>query len=82
MAKQKFYRAKAVFEYPGAQKILMEGMYIPKRGESAPAKIKEQCGDYLRKQIKWGEDIDPSKLKITVSYTTIDCDFVVCEDKE
>lgn len=82
MAGQKFYRAKAVFEYPGAQKILVEGMFVPKQRESTPAKIKEQCSAYLRKQVKWGEDIDPSKIKITVSYTTIDCDFVVCEDKE
>lgn len=79
----KFYRVKAVFEYPGTQKALMEGMFIPKKDESTPAKIKEQCADFLRKQVRWGDhDHDPSKLKITVSYTTIDCDFVVCEDKE
>lgn len=78
----KFYRAKAVFEYPGAQKVLMEGMFIPKGKECAPAKIKEQCADYLRKRVKWDKELDQSKLKVTVSYTTIDCDFVVCEDKE
>lgn len=78
----KFYRAKAVFEYPGAQKVLMEGMFIPKGKECAPAKIKEQCADNLRKQVKWDKGLDQSKLKVTVSYTTIDCDFVVCEDKE
>lgn len=60
----------------------MEGMFVPKHKESTPTKIKEQCGEYLRKQIKWGKDIDPTKVKITVSYTTINCDFVVCEDKE
>lgn len=60
----------------------MEGMFVPKCRESTPAKIKQQCEEYLRKQVRWGKDIDQSKLKITVSYTTIDCDFVVCEDKE
>ncbi len=77
-----FYRVKAVFEYPGCQKGVMNGMFVPKLGECAPVKIKEQCCEYLRKQVKWGKDIDPSELKITVSCTTIDCDFVVCEDKE
>lgn len=78
----KFYRTKAVIEYPGIQKILFEGMFIPKADESSPAKIKEHCTDFLRKQIKWKGDIDPTKLKITITYTTINCDFVVCEDKE
>ncbi len=78
----RFYRIKAVFEYPGSNKILMDGMFVPKKGTCEPAKIKQQCQDFLLKQIKWSEDIDQSKLKITTSYTTIDCEFVVCEDKE
>lgn len=77
----KFYRVKAVFEYPGAQKALLEGMFIPEN-ECAPAKIKEQCANFLRKEVKFDKELDPSKMKITITYTTIDCDFVVCEDKE
>lgn len=77
----KFYRVKAVFEYPGAQKALLEGMFVPKN-ECAPAKIKEQCANFLRKEVKFDKELDPSKMKITITYTTIDCDFVVCEDKE
>lgn len=77
----KFYRVKAVLEYPGAQKALMEGMFIPKK-ECAPAKIKEQCAAFIQKQVKFDKEFDKSRLRITVTYTTIDCDFVVCEDKE
>lgn len=77
-----FYKVKAVFEYPGSNKLLLEGIFIPKNEKCNPDKIKEQCKEYLIKQVKWGEGIDPEKIKIKISYTTMKPDFVVCEDKK
>jgi hypothetical protein len=75
----RFYRVKAVYEYPGAEKILMEGMFLPKGKESTPAEIKRQCADFLRANVKfhWDDEVDPSGLKLTLTYTAISSDFVV-----
>lgn len=83
MSNQKFYRVRVILQPKDYQKVCLEGMYLPKNETADAKKLKQECLDYISKQIKWdklGTTRDNCKMELT--YKALDNDFIVVEDKE
>lgn len=78
----KHYLVAVTLRVEGYQKILLEGVFIPKTNECSVQKIKQQCWDFLKPNIdfeKYGIHPEQVKKKITVKSHPID--FWVNEDQ-
>lgn len=83
MASQKFYRVRVILHPAGYQKVCLEGMYLPKNKTADTKKLKQECLDYITKQIKWDKlGVSRDNCKMELTYKAIDNDFIVVEDKE
>lgn len=64
----------------------LHGLYMPKKRLADTNKIKQQCSDYIRENMKIvsgdnDEDEIRQQMKITIHVTKLQDDFMVVEDK-
>ncbi|MDR2130998.1 MAG: hypothetical protein LBP56_07540 [Odoribacteraceae bacterium] len=82
--KQKFYRVKVVVRLPkgaGGDKVLLEGLYLPKGRAVDAGKLKRECSDLIRGSISCNDEVIRDMCEIDVTYKAIENDFVVVEGK-
>ncbi len=78
----KYYFVTVTLRPEGFKKILLEGFFVPKKGQCSPAKIKAQVWAFLKPQIhfeKYG--LDPLKLEKEIKVKAMPADFVMREEE-
>jgi len=75
------YKVFVKISHPQAKnKVLVEGMFVPKTDTTDGEKIRTQCADFIRKNIICDEQ-DRAPATITVTYKKLECSFILVEDK-
>lgn len=78
----KKYLVKVIIRPEGYNKIILEGMFVPKGFTCNANKIKKQCWEYLSANIGFKKNgIDPDKVEKEITIKAIPADFMVVEDK-
>lgn len=78
----KKYLVKVVVRPEGYNKVILEGMFVPKGYTCNANKIKKQCWEYLNANIAFkAKGIDPDKVEKEITVKAIQVDFMVVEDK-
>lgn len=78
------YQVKTTVTHPGSRsRILWNGVFAPKdkKVRVNKEKITEQTTEFVKKNIKLPNTLDPEKLRIKVEITKIKMDFYIVEDK-
>lgn len=79
----KQYLVKVIIRPEGYNKIVLEGLFVPKGCTCNTNKIKTQCWEYLSSKIDFrGNGVDPDKVEKEISVKAFPADFMVVEDKE
>lgn len=75
------YRVLAKIKHPQAKnKVLLEGVFLPKEKTAEAKVIKEQCEGFIRAKVKCDEQ-DRSQLQIHITFKKINHDFFIVEDE-
>jgi hypothetical protein len=79
------YKVNAIIRGLGQKNaVLLEGIYVSKQDEANAVKLKKECSEYIRSNIKTGNGVtkeDIQKIDIQIRYQKMKDDFMVCEDK-
>lgn len=79
----KKYLVKVVIRPEGYNKIILEGLFIPKGHTCNANKIKKQCWECLSANIAFKQHgIDPDKVEKEITVKAVPADFLIVEDKE
>lgn len=79
----KRYLVKVIVRPEGYNKIILEGMFVPRGYTCNANKIKKQCWEYLSANIDFKRNgINPDKVEKEITVKAIPADFMVVEDKE
>ena len=75
------YKVFIKISHPHAKnKVLVEGMFVPKKDTTDGAIIRTQCADFIRKNIVCDEQ-DRAEATIDVAYKKLKTSFILVEDK-
>lgn len=76
------YQVKVIIRPEGYNKIILEGIFVPKGCTCNAGKIKKQCWDYLSAKIDFkGHGLEPDMVEKEMIVKSIPSDFMVFEDR-